>query len=237
MGDMKFENIDFPRTIFMLGKTLTCDGYFEDFEKEELIENNIYIFDECLWMYKKILPSARQNFPIISFNEDNEIVAKPSILKEETIEAYDIIVNNRLAKIVEQTTEDMDFNKDLSTIPPASSSAIYMPEIKESDDFLKKLIKTIFRIKKVSTSRYRKRLSKAYAFSNLFQGLNGDTKISTIVWQTWIEILGIDAIIILKDSGGDQADPINDYLVYKSRNDTISQVPKDKINEFLSDNL
>ena len=231
----KKKQIDFPFNSFYRGINLIVLGYFEDTPKEELKEGAVYVYDECMWRYYKSLPENFTVYPAISYDNGGDIVTQRSILDESV--SIDTVLKDRLKIICDHTTEDMDFSKDVSIIPAASSTAIYMPEISEKDDFLKKILKTIFRIKKVATTKYRKKLSKAYAFSNLFQGLNSDTKISTTVWQTWIEILGVDCMIIVKDSGTDNEDAIHDYIVYKSRNDTISVVEKDKNNEFLSENL
>ena len=148
------------------------------------------------------------------------------------------VLENRFAMLCNATTEDMDFQKNVAAAPQASSSAIYTPVIEETDDFLKRLIKMIFLIKKVPTTRYRKKITKTYQFSNLFQALNNATKTSTPVWQTWIELLGMDCIIILKDAKVEPEEPcIDNYLVYKSRNDVIDIVKPEEITDYLSDIL
>ena len=147
----------------------------------------------------------------------------------------DTVFKNKFALLCNATAEDADYAKEIASAPAASSSAIYVPVIKETDDFLKRLIKMVFLIKAVPTTRYRKKITKAYQFSNLFQALNNETKTTTPVWQTWIELLGMDAIIILKDAKVEDDEPcIDNYLVYKSRNDVIDIVEPDKILDHIS---
>lgn len=231
--------LKFPFTTYYTGRPLDVVGNFNDFKKGEHEDGKGYVADNCIWEYTDNVLEEDElgigDYPVIGFNEEGEVVTRLSLMGK-TVPLRKAI-NKRLSVICENTPEDADYSKDVSTIPHASSIGIYVPEILEEDDFLKKLIKTVFLIKQVSTAKYRKKMNKTYAFSNLFQGLNSSTKISTIVWQTWIEILGIDCMIILKDSGTDNEDPIGNYVVYKSRNDTITTVDKDKISEFLSENL
>lgn len=226
------KTLKLPTVTFHQNNRLEIIDYFENVPREKLEIGKGYVYDDCVWKYTDKPLVFAQKYPAISFNERGEIVtqtdANGKILTIETV------LTDRLDMIVNQTTEDMDFRKENDVTPHASSTAVYIPEIKESDDFLKKLIKTVFLIKKVATTKYRKKLSKAYAFSNLFQGLNNETKISTTVWQTWIEIIGIDAVIILKDSGSDDEDPIDKYIVYKSRNDSTTIVDKEDIVSYLS---
>lgn len=226
------KKLKFPTVTFHKNVRLEIMDNFENVPKEELEIGKGYVYDGCVWRYTDKPLEFATNYPSISFSDRGEIVtqtdANGKILTIETV------LTDRLDMVSKQTTEDMDFRKENDVVPHASSTAVYIPEIKETDDFLKKLIKMVFLIKKVATTKYRKKLSKAYAFSNLFQGLNNDTKISTTVWQTWIEILGIDAVIILKDSGSDNEDPINKYIVYKSRNDSTTLVDKDDILTHLS---
>jgi len=229
------KQMTFPLHATIQGKHIMIIGEFAESSSNELIENSYYIHDGKVWKYKKKLPSRAKEFPMISIDKELGIVTIPSICDGEI--TYESVENQRLNLICSRTPVDADFGKDENSAYIASSSAPYVPEILEEDDFLKKLIKTVFLIKNVATTKYRKKLSKAYAFSNLFQGLNSSTKVSTTVWQTWIEILGVDCVIILKDSGTDNEDPIRDYIVYKSRNDSLNVVKKDEIKEFLSENL
>lgn len=232
---MSNQNITLPINAYIKGRRIIILGEFTSSEPNELINEAYYIFNGKVWRYEKKLPNSAKEYPMISYDKDKNIMTKPDIDGVEiTLES---VLNGRLNIICERTAEDADFSKDLNIASVASSSSIYEPVISEEDDFLKRLIKTVFLIKKVPTTKYRKKLSKTYAFSNLFQGLNSSTKISTIVWQTWIEILGIDCIIILKDSGDDKEDPINDYIVYKSRNDSLNVIKKDEISDFVSENL
>ncbi len=228
------DKIEFPICSYYTGQRVTVAGELQNFKKEDLVEGVVYIYNDCLWKYYETVPSTLTNYPIFSFVGD-EIVTRGAIDRGEI--PLDAIINKSLRMVVQKSEEGVNYTKDLLPVQSASSTAIYVPEIKEDDDFLKKLIKRIFLIKQVATSGYKRKFSKGYSFSNLYQSLNGKTKMSTVNWQTWIELLGLDCILILKDNGGDKESPINDYVVYKSRNDTIEVIEKDKIDEFLSENL
>ena len=230
-------NLKFPIDFFTKNhKLIKIVGFFEDFKRKELKVEHAYIFNDKVFVYYKKAPEQVSDVPVIVLTKDDEIVTLNDI-NGEGIEV-DEVLNSKFASICNATDEDMDFTKNVETAPQASSTAIYVPVINESDDFLKKLIKSVFLIKQVPTTRYRKKITKAYQFSNIFQALNNITKTSTTMWQTWMELLGMDYIVILKDARLEADEPtIDRYLVYKSRNDTITAVEPDNIRDHLSDIL
>ena len=230
---MKKWNFEFPGVIYTLGGEIRVIGDVMDLSKSELLDGNFYVYKGKVYQYRDELPEYKVKYPCITHSDDEFITL--DAIDDAEIDFQKHLERTKLIRNVsEHTDEDANFMQGMDTAP---STSIYVPNIGEKDDFLKKLIKTVFLIKRVATTKYRKKMSKTYAFSNLFQGLNSDTKVSTTVWQTWIEMLGIDCLIILKDSGADKDDPINDYIVYKSRNDSITIVDKDEIDKFLSKNL
>lgn len=231
---LKIEDLTFPQYIYKHGKSLKIMGYLSDFQLNELKIGKGYIHNGYIWEYANKF--VARDFPIIYWkNKSNEFVTKESVSGE--LLTVDDFLKSSLTVICNNTKGDEKFVDDTDITQAPSSSAVFIPEIGPKDDFLKKLIKTVFRLKQVPTTKYRKKLSKAYVFSNLFQGLNSETKISTNVWQTWIELIGIDCVIILKDSGTDPDTPINDFIVYKSRNDSINVINKNDIIESLKKTL
>lgn len=234
LGNLKFPIHYYTRN----HNVIDIEGYINDFELTELKEGSAYIFEENVYIYKKKLPKVvKEKMPFIYYDKDEASFFAFADINGTLIPVSEVL-ENRFAMLCNATTEDMDFQKDVAAAPQASSSAIYTPVIEETDDFLKRLIKMIFLIKKVPTTRYRKKITKTYQFSNLFQALNNATKTSTPVWQTWIELLGMDCIIILKDAKVEPEEPcIDNYLVYKSRNDVIDIVKPEEITDYLSDIL
>jgi len=222
------EVLNFPVwAYFKKGGTLEILGDFE-FEGAP-INGKGYIYDGYVYQFDESINPSIGGIPKIYRDKDMNI----KLLKGITGETMSVeeLKENSMANIVATTKEDDNFIDEHAVAPIASSNSVYTPIIEEGDDFFKRIIKTVFLIKQVSTARYRRLLTTPYAFSNLFQGLNSATKVSVTTWQTWIELLGLDCTIIVKDSGTDKDAPIDGYIVYKSRSDTLEFIKKDNIND------
>lgn len=137
---------------------------------------------------------------------------------EETRKAFRIerVGNLSVKNIIDTTTEgDVEYDPEvLNDIARATST--FIPEIKDTDDFLKKLTKTSILEKDVNVHKYKKQMEKSYQLSNLIQGLSNTTKTSPIVFETWMEILACDFEIIIRDNGTDKQDPLKHVIIYKS---------------------
>lgn len=193
-------------------KTLTVNDFKENrgYVDED---GNIYIFRDK--------PNPNELIPwfTIEMNADG----KPKLVfnkrrSEETRKMFRIerVGNLSVKAIIDSTTDgEVEYDPEvLNDIMRATST--FIPEIKDRDDFLKKLIKTAILEKNVNVHKYKKRMEKSYQLSNLIQGLSNGTKTSPFVFETWMEILGCEFEIHLKDSGDDKQDPMPREVVYKS---------------------
>lgn len=137
---------------------------------------------------------------------------------EETKNAFRIerIGNLSVKNIIETTKEgEVEYDPEvLNDIARATST--FIPEIKDTDDFLKKLTKMTILEKDVNVHKYKKQMEKSYQLSNLIQGLSNTTKTSPIVFETWMEILACDFEIRIRDNGSDKQDPLMREIIYKS---------------------
>jgi len=124
--------IKFPVNSFYKGTPIMVYGNFIDTPKEELKEGGIYIYDGYTWRYTEKLPEKATKYPLISYDECGDIVTKDSIFNE--LVPVDSVVNHRLNIICERTVENMNFTKDTEFTPTASSTSVFIPEIKETDE-------------------------------------------------------------------------------------------------------
>lgn len=193
-------------------KTLTVNDFKENCGYVDE-DGNIYIFREH--------PNPNELIPwfTIEMNADG----KPKLVfnqrrSEETRKMFRIerVGNLDIKAIIDKTTDgEVEYDPEvLNDIMRATST--FIPEIKDSDDFLKKLIKTAILEKDVNVHKYKKRMEKTYQLSNLIQALSNSTKTSPFVFETWMEILGCEFEIRLKDSGEDKQDPMHHDIVYES---------------------
>lgn len=235
----------FPGHVYPNGNMLTVVGHLEDTQQPEVDKG--YIYGDKIYQYKD-KKCSRGKFPTVYPEETNPVqrlieyhaggikyVTQPDI--------YDKLIGigelreNSFELIVSKTDPDAKYTEEKSTNINIASGAVYEPEIESGDDFLKRIIKTVFRLKKTHAQRYRKMLAHSYSFPNLLQGLNGKTKVSVTAWQTWIELLGLDCYIIVKDNGDDKGAPISDMIIYDSKHDKVNTTDKDGIIEILKKEL
>lgn len=155
---------------------------------------------------------------------------------EETRAAFRIerVGDLSIKNIIDTTTDgEVEYDPEvLNDIMRATST--FIPDIKDNDDFLKKLIKTIIIEKGVNVHKYKKKMQHSYELSNMLQGLSGTTKISPFVFAMWMELLGCDFEIKIVDNRTDSQDPLKDPVVYKSKTNEIRIMGKEQHDENIS---
>lgn len=190
-------------------------------------ENKGYVDEEGYVHIFREIPNSHETIPWFTIVMDDD--GKPTLSfnrrrTEETCNAFRIerVGNMSLEHMVKDTKEgEVEYDPDvLNDIQRATST--FVPDIKHTDDFLKKLIKTVILEKGVNVHKYKKQMEKTYQLSNLIQGLTNGTKTSPIVFETWMEILNSDFEIHIKDAGVDKQDPLPREVIYKSCTGEIS---------------
>jgi hypothetical protein len=99
---------------------------------------------------------------------------------------------------------------NLKEVDPAlleMSSSIFAPAIDPKDDILKKLVKEVLAMKKVSI-KASKEYKNAYDITNLKSGLSKPANLTFKYFQKWVEILDLDVTINVKfkDSEGNDCE-------------------------------
>lgn len=97
-----------------------------------------------------------------------------------------------------------------------NNSEIYIPTIKEDDDFLKYIVKKVIMMKKINLKNYKGRFSNPYALNNLKSGLKSNTKMSVPNFKLWEEILGFKWEMKIFDAGEDKTNPLPEDFNLKS---------------------
>lgn len=109
-----------------------------------------------------------------------------------------------------------------------NASSKYVPEIKDYDDFLKKIVKTMLLEKDVDAHRYKNVVDKGYIISNLIQGLTMKTKMNPNTFGTWMGLGCCNFKIIVEDNGGDPKYPLKNRIIYDSETNRIYVEGKDE---------
>lgn len=196
-----------------------------DFVGDQLIlgvDDNIY--EVRLW-YKGIEPKEKVgyikgNYVYIFHGTENEfdepgiyyeggeyVFVEPTIEKEKySVERVDDLDTEAIIESVLNNKEDYITKEEVEKIN--NNSSLFIPEIKDTDDFLKKMIKKAIIDKKINLKNYKDKPKNKWTLNNLRMALNNNTSMSINYFRLWCEILGLDLELILKDNGTDKISPL-----------------------------
>ena len=228
----------FPLYIGTNDITITVQGQIHAFEKEktaydnytgdsvEFVSGKGYIAEDgSIWIYKKEKPKFAQNrFPCFWLEKDftKRFSCPPENVRSQFNEKRlialdtDTIASKSDANKVyynEQEQDDID-----------NASEIYRPVIRDNDDFLKMIVKTVINEKTINITRLKHVTEQSYSVSNMKAALRGTTKMSVLYFSIWAELLGFDYTVTIMDNGTDTIDPLYNTLVYRSWKNNIKTI-------------
>lgn len=196
-------------------------GYISDHEKDMDFEDRTGYVDDKGKVHIFLVKPKDSTIPWftikngeLKFNNDSDYIS--SKFTVENVE------NMSIVKISEES-EGIDnlYDEDMKT-DMMSSSSKYIPEIKDGDDFLKKLIKMIIIEKDTDVHRYKAIAETPYKISNYIQALQNTTKMNPNVFIDWAGYLGFDFKIIIEDNGADPKYPLKDKIIYNSATNKVT---------------
>lgn len=192
---------------------------------EHLIPNKGYVMDDYVYVYTDSKQhKSIGDVPILTISKSGDtytVTRKPS--KINSMEVFSVKNLTPMdAKAISDSLvegEKLYDERELNDMNMASS--VFVPEINETDDFLKKVIKQTIINKHIDISRLKSHLTKSYGLSNMKQALVLSTRMSTNVFVSWAELLGIDFTVTVKDNGRDTITPLKHPLTYTSYSDKV----------------
>ena len=220
----------FPQYVSTSDRTISVVGLVDrsNDEKETGVfqDNKGYVDEEdFIWIYcGSGKPKNKNAYPYFWLNDEGkkEFSDPPEIIKK----AYSVgnMIDMSLVNIVDLTEPgEQLFNEDEINDMNAAA-AFYVPTINESDDFLKKIVKTTIIEKGIDINRLKNKTDEKYQLPNMKAALQSKTKMSVIYFINWMTLLGCDFEINILDSGEDKNDPLKEPLVYQSYSDKISVI-------------
>lgn len=130
---------------------------------------------------------------------------------------------NSLYDIISSENKDVSEKAIKAREQLAASTKRYVPVFKESDDFLKILIKAAIIIKEIDMNYLKAEVSDGYVINNLLSILKGDTKMSTKQFNRFCELLKVKISIKMEDdSSSENAYPMKYPIIYFSDKDIIT---------------
>lgn len=181
-------------------------GYVDD-------EDNVHIF--------LLNPDVHDCIPWFTIKDGELVYNNGSRFISDQFKA-DNVENMGIDKISEES-EGIDklYDDDMKS-DMLSASSKYIPEVKDGDDFLKKLIKMIIIEKDTDVHRYKAIADTPHKISNYIQALQNTTKMNPNVFNDWSFYLGFNFKIIVEDNNGDPKCPLKNRIIYDSETNKIT---------------
>lgn len=228
-------------------KTVEIVGYIDPAEKvnkENLVVGKGYLYgvpsdtnseedeykDIQVWIYSEKKPKMPDEYPyfwiegegddehVVFSNPEEEIRNTMKLGNTFDFSVEAVIENTEPGEVLFDSQEISDIN---------SSTSNYLPEVYETDDFLKKAVKLTIINKGIDINRLKSKTDEPYQVLNMISSLrSGDpdkpgTKMSTKYFYNWMEILGCKFMLIIADNNTDTTDPLKNNVVYISDKDKV----------------
>lgn len=177
---------------------------------EKLKKGYAYIKNDVVYIYRgKLKNSADSSNPGIYKTSTGYKFIEPTENEIEYIYSVENLIILDTDDIINQVSKNKtNFQQpdDLEIIN--NNSELYVPTIKEDDDFLKVLVKRAIIDKHINISTYRSRFKDDYSLNNMKSGLKRETKMTVNNFKSWCEILGLDFEVTIRDNGTDTVNPL-----------------------------
>ena len=236
--------MQFPKYVSTSEKTTKVIGFVDKNDKTKqgiFVDKKGYLDEDGnIWIFSGSgKPKNSNEYPYFWINDDGEKEFSsdvPELIKKTY--NVDHLVDLSLATITMDTkpNEVLFDEKEIEDINAAS--AVFVPYIKETDDFLKKVVKNVIISMGVDINRLKSKTEKDYALSNMRQALVNDTKMSTVYFQKWMELLKCRFSIIVDNESPDIPDALKNPLIFESDKENMCQIlPSGELLEFNTNKL
>ena len=203
---------------------LDSNGCLPTTIRYELNRGYLNVNDGVVWIYSgKEKPANPDQYPYF-WGKPGE---KPTFSEptEESKEAFrEENLRDVSTKIINETLEENEVLYNEQEINDLNDAqAVYVPIIREKDDFLKKIIKQAIINKGIDLARLKYKTSEKYILPNMKAALDNDTKMSVVYFGHWCELLGLDFSAVVYDNGTDTDDPLKKPIMYSSETGKITE--------------
>lgn len=218
----------YPVLIFTQDRTFKIEGEFNSTAKVDrkhtFIDGKGYldIVDDHAWVFANEKPRDPNQYPY--FWIENGICVKsnptPEVYRQFRLNKFvNLATDTIIQKANECDRSEPIYVDDLINDLNASSE-IFHPVMYTKDDFLKKSIKTVINALDISLSKYKYKMSQKYMISNMKSALLSQTKMSTMYFNAWAEMLGLKVTIILESTDASE-DKLPEPFIYISERDSV----------------
>lgn len=189
------------------------------------IDNEGYVWIYCL---NKPAKACRNEYPYFWKNKNMELeFSNPT---QEILDGYCLEKIKDLSKVsvIQETKDDEQLFNEEEINDVNAATSFYVPLLKESDDFLKKVVKATIILKKIDINRLKVKTEQKYILPNMRSVLDTDTKMSTVNFIRWMELLGCSFDIIINNDGSD-TELLKNPIIYQSHRDSLGEIIEGEI--------
>lgn len=216
---MNIKNLKLPQYISTKNKTITvCGGINND---TTFIDGKGYLAEDgSIWIFSAKEPISKTTYPFFWFDGGNIVYSTPS---ETSKKEYRIenLKDLDLVTIIERTKPGEVLLDEVSLDHINSGAAFYVPTMKQSDDFLKKLVKSVIITKQIDVNALKAQTEQKYVLSNMRAALENKTKMSVKYFLYWMELLECDFQVIITDNDNSSVHKLNKDVSYTSNTDGV----------------
>lgn len=220
--------MDYKFPVFLLFKNvknlsiISVKGYIK--EGETFVDKKGYINPENDIVYRFTEhPEHKDNPDIPRFwYSDGKLVFSELPENPELFHSSKLIAYN--ASDINKTTRKDEVMYDERVINSMSmSSTVFKPEIKETDDFLTKIVKQLILDKNIDLKLLVPLVDKPHDISNMKSALSGSTKMSVPNFIKWCELLNVEWELYITNSNKPSSitQPLEKSIVYQSENNSV----------------
>lgn len=220
------ESLIFPRYLYYAqDHMLTIIGYLDSASKYTKNRGYIDKTNGKIYIYEPVVDGV----PYFTVSDDGKI-NKFECSKKQFENIFDVskTYEDSIETIVKTTPKDRDLYNEEALADMNAATSVFVPELEEDDDPLKRIIKLAIIKKGVDINRLKCRFPQKYGLTNLKSALIGKTKMSIKVFLIWCHILELDFEITLIDNGNDYINPLREPITYSSKNSNIQPIPKEE---------
>ena len=219
--------MEYPVFIMTDKRSIQCKGEFDSAVppsravKMQDGKGYLDLRDDHFWIYNHVKPRDPNELPNFwidggQFKKSNP--PKEVMDKFARVRAINIGISTIL-EMAEQSSSRPIYNDQVIADLNASSE-IFHPVLYTNDDFLKKIIKSVFNSLNVSLAKLKSKAQQKYMISNMKSAVLTSTKMSVKYFNAWAELLGLQITIIV-ETVDNAEDKLPEPLVYLGNKDAV----------------
>jgi hypothetical protein len=219
---------NFPVLVFTQDRTFRIEGEFNSTHKAS--KDNTFIngkgyldnVDEHAWIYCTEKPRDPNQYPYFWIENNEYVKSEPTadIYKQFRLNKFVSYSTERILQSVAESDNSEPLYIDEVINDFSASSEIFHPVLYTKDDFLKKITKTVINDLNISLAKYKYKMTQKYMISNMKSALLSPTKMSTMYFNAWAEMLGLKITVII-ESENSAEDKLAEPYVYLSERDSV----------------